>query len=205
MNSSNTTSRETMKAKTKEINYLKTHEYFEGAILGLLILPVLRVILPCSHAFISATCLVVVVSMAGIYFIYKPIGTLNIMEDDLASVAHVMAKFKKQISHWERYVVPALLIPWIAWAIYEFAWKGSVSWVAILAGIYGAVIGGIKNFKVYHKAVNAAQEIIDDIEKNYQQPSDYPPISSNSSQRNSFSSSKSLISCKRLPISCSFW
>ena len=172
MNSSNTMSPETMEEKIKDICHLKIQEYFEGTILGLLILPLLRVLLPCSHAFISATCLVLVVSMTGIYFIYKPIGKLNIMEDDLASIAPVMAKFKKQISNWECYVVPALLIPWFAWAIYEIAWKGSASWIAILAGIYGAVIGGIKSFNVYHKAVDAAQEIIDDIEKNQQQPSD---------------------------------
>ena len=172
MKSSNTISYEMMEAKTKDIIYLKRYEYFEGTILGLFLLPLLRVLIPCSHAFIGATCLVLVISMTGIYFIYKPIGKLNGMENDLASVAYVMAKFKKQISNWERYVIPALLIPWIAWAIYEFAWKGSASWIAILGGIYGAVIGGIKSFKVYHKAVDAAQEIIDDIEKNQQQPSD---------------------------------
>ena len=162
--------RETMKTKNKDIIYMKKFEYI-GAILGLLfVIPLFTFYIPCSLAFIIATCLVLAVSLAGTYFIYKPIGKLNFMEDDLASVARVVAKFKKQKNNWEHFVSPACLIPWIAWAIYEVAWKNApnttFSWIVTLSGIIGAVIGLIIGIKTYRKVINAAQEILNDIEKN---------------------------------------
>ena len=162
--------RKTMKSKNKEISFVKKYE-FVGAILGLLIIvPLFIFYAHCSLAFIIATCLVLVTSLAGTYFIYKPIGKLNFMEDDLASVARVIAKFKKQKNNWEHFVSPACLFPWIAWAIYEFAWKNApnttFSWIVTLSGIIGAVIGLIIGIKTYRKVINAAQEILDDIEKN---------------------------------------
>ena len=81
----------------------------------------------------------------GTYYVHRPVDRMNLMTEDLASVAKVMAKFRKQYDQWLHYVTPALIIPWLSWAMYEFAWKnapeGVNHWLFALPLLVGAAIG----------------------------------------------------------------
>lgn len=161
--------RETMKVKIRDISNTKKIA-FVGAALGLLAYPLIYSSHLFSLAFTIVTCLLLIGSTTATYFMHKPVEKLNLMQDDFATVAHVMAKFKKQYNNWHKYVSPMVLIPWIIWACYDFGWKnnpdGINPWLLTFSGIIGAIIGWIICNKYDHKAMNAAQEIIDEIEKN---------------------------------------
>lgn len=161
--------RETMKAKKSAINSTKRMEYICVAIC-LVLYPLMGFGKTISPAFIIATCLMVIVSAVATHYIHKPVDKLNFLTDDFTTVAHVMAKFKKQYDQWLYYVTPALIIPWLGWTCYEFAWKnapeGINPWIMTSGLIVGVIIGGAIGLYYHFKAVNAAQDIINQIEEN---------------------------------------
>lgn len=159
--------RETMKAKKSAINSTKRMEYISVAIC-LVLYPLMCFDKTMSLPFIIATCLMVIFCAVATHIIHKPVDDLNFMRDDFTTVARVMAKFKKQYNQWLYYVTPALLIPWIAWASYEFAWKHATvnPWIMTSVLMVGALIGLAIGLYFHFKAVNAAQDIMDQIEEN---------------------------------------
>ena len=160
--------RETIKTKNKDINFVKKFGYWLVPIVILLYLP-LYFTHVASLAFIIVTCIMLVGGMVSTYYVHKPVDKLNFMDDDLASVARVMAKFKKQQTKG-LYMSIAFLIPWAAWACYELAWKngpmGINPWKLTASMVFGGIIGGIIGIRIYRKVMNVAQDIIDEIEKN---------------------------------------
>ena len=159
--------RETMKAKKRAINSTKIVEYI-GVAICVLLYPLLYFTGMFSLAFLIATVLMVLFCAVATWYIHRPVDQINFMRDDLSTVAHIMARFKKQYNQWLYYVSPLLIIPWGAWACYEFAWKnapeGTYPWVMTIAVITGALIGLAIGLYYHFKAVNAAQDIIDEIE-----------------------------------------
>ena len=75
-------------------------------------------------------------------------------------------KQKKQIL----YASLPVMVLWAAWACYEMVWKHdlpkSFSWVLTISMLIGGIVGGIWGYCVERKGINAAQDIIDEIEKN---------------------------------------
>jgi hypothetical protein len=161
--------RETMKAKVNVMSSVKRFTYGAG-IISIILCSALYFARMWSIAFIIATCVMVVFCMLATVYTYRPVEQLNFIKDDMKTVAKVMVKFKKQSKFWERYVTPALIIPWLSWACYEYAWKyapkdiNPIFYCAPL--IIGAVIGGFIGMRKSREATNAAQEIIDEIENN---------------------------------------
>jgi hypothetical protein len=160
--------RETIKTKNKDINFVKKSGYWLVPIVILLYLPLY--IYPCSKSgFHHCYLHYVMGGMVSTYYVHKPVDKLNFMDDDLASVARVMAKFKKQQTKG-LYMSFAILIPWAAWACYELAWKngpmGINPWILTASMAFGGIIGGIIGISIYRKVINVAQDIIDEIEKN---------------------------------------
>ena len=160
--------RKAMKSKNKEISRTK-RVVFVSALSCLIIFPMTYMTHMWSLGFAIATIAMVAFSAAATYYIHKPIEELNFMKDDFSTVARVMAKFKKQYDNWLRYVAPTLIIPWLIWGCYEFAWKnapdGINPWLMSLPLIVGVIIGGLIGVKFHFKAVNAAQDILDQIEE----------------------------------------
>lgn len=160
--------RETMRVRKKDINSTKIAEYICVAVCVLLY-PLLYFTGMFSLAFLIATVLMVLFCAATTWYIHKPVDQINFMRDDLSTVARIMARFKKQYNQWLYYVTPLLLIPWGAWTCYEFAWKnapeGAYPWAMTIALIIGALIGLGIGLYYHFKAVNAAQNIIDEIEE----------------------------------------
>lgn len=160
--------RETMRVRKKDINSTKIAENICVAVCVLLY-PLLYFTGMFSLAFLIATVLMVLFCAAATWYIHKPVDQINFMRDDLSTVARIMARFKKQYNQWLYYVTPLLLIPWGAWACYEFAWKnapeGAYPWAMTIALIIGALIGLGIGLYYHFKAVNAAQNIIDEIEE----------------------------------------
>ncbi len=159
--------RETMKLRNKDIGRTKWLTYF-AAVFCLLIYPILYFTHAFSLAFTIVTCLMMVFCIAATYSIHRPVDDLNLMLDDFTTVARVMAKFKKQYDNWLLYITPTLMIPWLAWACYEFAWRhapeGVNPWFMAIPLIIGAAVGGLIGYYHHRKAVNAAQDILNEIE-----------------------------------------
>lgn len=161
--------RTTMKSKTSAISTTKRFLFICVAIC-LVLYPMTYFTEAWSLAFSAATCIMVLFCAAATWYIHKPVEELNFMRDDFSTVARVMAKFKKQYDGWLHYVTPALLIPWLGWAFYEMVWKKApedadpkLLTLMTLPLIIGVCLGGLIGYRFHRKAVNAAQDILDEI------------------------------------------
>ena len=162
--------RTTMKSKTKDISNIKRFEFICVAIC-LVIYPFTYFTHVWSLAFAAATCVMVLFCAAATWYIHKPVEELNFMRDDFVTVARVMAKFKKQYDDWLHYVTPALLIPWASWACYEVVWKHAPEGMDTkglvlmsLPLIFGLLLGAAIGYRKNREAVNAAQDILDEMD-----------------------------------------
>ena len=160
--------RETMKIRKKDINSTKRIEY-ACVVICLLVMPLNLITHSWSNTFTIVTALILLLCAVATHYIHKPVDSLNFMKDDFSTVARVMARFKKQYNQWFYYGSPLVLIPWIAWAFYDFVWRrapeGANLWMMTIPLLVGGVIGGLIGYFYHRKAVNAAQDIIDQIEK----------------------------------------
>ena len=160
--------RETMRGRMGAINWTKYKSYICVA-LCIIFYPVMSWAGVFSNAFVFATCAMMLFCAYGTYYVHSPVDRMDLMTDDLATVAKVMAKFRKQYNQWLFYVTPALLIPWLSWALYEYAWKnapdGVSHWMLALPILIGAAIGGLIGYHWHCKAVDAADKIIKQIEE----------------------------------------
>ena len=159
--------RETMKYKTGNISTAKRVTY--GATLFCLVAyPLSYFAQIWSLPFTVATCAMILFCAAATYYIHRPVEELNFMRDDFATVARVMARFKEQYDNWLHYATPAILIPWVAWVCYEYAWKrapvGISPWLLCMPMLIAVAIGGLIGYRFHRKAVNAAQDILNQIE-----------------------------------------
>jgi hypothetical protein len=160
--------RKAMEGKTLDISYTKKTVY-SAAIFCLILYPFTYITHMWNLSFALATCAMVIFCAVCTYYIHRPVERLDFMRDDFTTVARVMARFKKQYNDWLHYVTPILLIPWLSWACYDFAWvhgpKRINPWLLALPLIFGGIIGAIIGYRNHRKAVNAAQDILDEIER----------------------------------------
>ena len=161
--------REAMRGKMGAINWTKYKSYICVAICLIIYPTTLLYWGIFSKAFVFATCAMMLFCAYGTYYVHRPVDRMDLMTEDLATVAKVMAKFRKQYNQWLYYVTPALLIPWLSWALYEYAWKnapdGMSFWMLALPILIGAAIGGLIGYHWHCKAVDAADNIIKQIEE----------------------------------------
>ena len=160
--------RETMRSRMGTINFAKVKSYICVGVC-ILLYPMLSYTGACSNAFVIATCAMMLFCAFGTYYVHRPVDRMNLMTEDLATVAKVMAKFRKQYDQWLYYVTPTLLVPWLSWAVYEFAWKNAPEevnhWMMTLPILIGAVIGLLIGYAWHRKAVDTADNIIRQIEE----------------------------------------
>ena len=160
--------RETMKAKTSNINSTKRMCYVCTAI-ALLATPMNYLSHAWSLPFCIVTCLMMLFCAVATYVIHKPVDNLNFITDDFATVARVMAQFKRKYDIWLYYVSPVIGIPWLGWAFYDSAFRhaaeGMNPWFMVIALIIGGSIGFAIGLYYHFKAVNAAKDIIKQIEE----------------------------------------
>ena len=160
--------RETMKTQKGNINSTKRMCY-ACAVVVLLLTPLNLHIHSWSVPFSIVTCLLMVFCAVATYYIHKPVDDLNFLTDDFATVARVMAKFKKQYDQWLYYVTPIVCVPWVSWAFYEYAWKrapeGVSPWIMCIPLVIGLVLGLAIGLYFHFKAVNAAQDVMDQIDE----------------------------------------
>lgn len=160
--------RETMRNRMGTINFTKIKSYICAG-MCIVLYPLLSVTGTFSNVFVIATCIMMLFCAFGTYYVHRPVDRMNLMTEDLATVASVMAKFRKHYNQWLYYVTPSLLIPWLSWAIYEFAWKnapeGVNHWLFALPLLVGAAIGLVIGYAWHRKTVDAADNIIKQIEE----------------------------------------
>ena len=156
--------RNTMNRKSRAFNDVKKIGY-AWAIVALPLLFTLYLTHLTSLAFVIATYLLVGICFVSIYHIHKPVDKLNYMKDDLGTVANVMAAFKKQYSRGLSNTL-VICVLWAIWFCYEL-WRHNHTnpWLYVFFVLVGGIWGGISGYKDCRKAMNAAQEIVNEIEK----------------------------------------
>lgn len=159
---------ETMKTKVNTINNVERFSII-CAVFCLAAYPVLRYYIGFSWPFVLATCVMMIFCISATRYIHRPLHDAKLMTSDVATVARVMARFKRQYDNWLRYVTPSLLIPWLLWASYEYTelmgLEGTERYFTPLPLLIGAAIGGFIGYRQHRKAVQTAEEIIHQIEE----------------------------------------
>lgn len=160
--------REAMCGRMGAINWTKYKSYI-CAVLCLGLYPLLLSTGVFSEIFVFVTCAMMLFCAFGTYYVHRPVDRMNLMTEDLATVAKVMAKFRKQYNQWLHYIAPTLMIPWLSWAVYEFAWKnapeGVNHWMLATPLLIGAAVGVLIGYRWHCKSVDAADNIIRQIEE----------------------------------------
>lgn len=157
-----------MKKKVNTINNVERFSIF-CAVFCLAAYPLLRYYIGFSWPFVIATCVMMVFCIVGTNYIHRPLHDSKLMTSDVATVARVMARFKRQYDNWLRYVTPSLLTPWLLWASYEYTelmgLEGTARYFTPLPLLVGAAIGGFIGYRQHCKAVKTAEEIIHQLEE----------------------------------------
>lgn len=159
---------ETMKKKVNTINSVERFSII-CAVFCIVAYPVLRYYIGFSWTFVIVTCLMMVFCISATRYIHHPLHDAKLMTSDVATVARVMARFKRQYDNWLRYVTPSLLTPWLLWASYEYTelmgLEGTARYFTPLPLLVGATIGGFIGYRQHCKAVKTAEEIIHQLEE----------------------------------------
>lgn len=159
---------DTMKTKVNTINSVERFSII-CAIFCLVAYPVLRYYIGFSWPFVIATCVMMVFCIIATTYIHRPLHDSKLMTSDVASVARVMVRFKRQYDNWLLYVTPTLLIPWVLWASYEYnaimGLEGVSPFLTVLPILAGCAIGGAIGYRQHRKAVKTAEEIIRQFEE----------------------------------------
>ncbi len=159
--------RDSMRQKTSDIKHTERFSYV-AAVLSLACFPALAYTEIFSIPLCIATCLMMLFCIGATLYIHHPVNRTDLMTADMATVASVMQRFKRQYDFWLHYITPTLLLPWLGWACYEYAERGKLLGIkplhAILPLLMGVVIGGIIGYRKHCKAVNAAENILEQIE-----------------------------------------
>lgn len=159
--------RDTMKTKVSGINKNETRVIVLG-IFCCLIWPALHYTSNVSWTTVIATILMMIFTISATVYIHQPLHQTDLMNADMASVARILARFKKQYRQWLHIVCPIIITPWLAWFCYDYTeamgFQGTHRWFFIgfilLCGFFGFLIG----YFWHRKTVNLAQDIIQQIE-----------------------------------------
>lgn len=158
--------RDTMRTKVSDINKTKRFEY-ECCAICIIAYPLTAYFGLLEWPFVIASCVMILFCLISTIYMHRPVDRVNLMTEDLTTVARIMDRFKRQYDFWLRYITPSLIIPWLAWACYEYAWKNAPEGINplwfCLPLIAGVAIGGYIGYTYHRKASNAAKRIREQI------------------------------------------
>lgn len=160
--------RASMRQRSRDIKRSERFSY-KAAVICLILYPIIAYTGVFSILFCTVTCLMILFCIGATVYVNRPINRTDLMTADLATVAAVMKRFRKQSKNWIRYVTPTLLIPWLTWACFEFLEHNNPNHMhpayVVAPLIVGAAIGGFIGYRKHRTSVQAAQDILEQIEK----------------------------------------
>lgn len=160
--------KEATKTKVNTINSVGRNAIL-CATVSIAAFPMLHYYIGFSWALVAATCAMMLFCIIATNYIHRPLHDSRLMTSDVATVARVMARFKRQYDNWLRYVTPTLLLPWLLWASYEYTelmgLEGTARYFTPIPLLVGSAIGGVIGYRQHRKAVRMAEEIIDQLEE----------------------------------------
>jgi len=160
--------KQSMRDKVDVIKKMQRKQ-FGLALFACIIFPILHFGANLSWPLVIASDILMVFCVLATWYVNRPINDPTIYAKDVATTAGIFAKVKRQYQQWICYWAPSLCIPWIAWYAYDFLAgnptiaEGNmgyfiVGWIVLCAG-FGAIYG----YQQHKKAVNACQEIIEQL------------------------------------------
>lgn len=160
--------RETMKMKVGKIS-ISTYRSLACAVLCLVMYPILGYTGVFSIPLVIFTCVMMAFCVVASLWTYLPVMNTNLMSADLATVAGVMARFKRLSELWLHFVTPSLLAIWLPWTCYDYTSQMGVDGMnriyLCVPLLVGSAVGSVIGYIWHRKAVNAAQDIIRQIEE----------------------------------------
>ncbi len=160
--------RVSMRQRSRDIKRSE-HFSYRMAALCLVIYPLIAWAGVFSFTFCTVTCLMMLFCIGATIYVNRPVNRTDLMTADLATVAAVMKRFRKHSYYWMFYVTPTLIIPWLTWACFEFLEHNNPNNLhpayIVTPLIMGAVIGGFIGYRRHRTSVQAAEDILEQIEK----------------------------------------
>ena len=150
---------------------IKRSEYFSYrmAAVALILWPIIAYIGMFSMQFCIATCLMLLFCIGATVYVNRPINRTDLMTADLATVATIMKRFRKQSNMWIWFVTPTLISPWLTWACFEYLEHNNPNHLhpayIVSPLIMGAVVGSFIGYKRHRTSVEAAEDILEQIER----------------------------------------
>lgn len=158
--------RESMRNKTSDIKQTERLSYI-ATLVCLLAFPIVARMGIISYLFAIVTCLMVLVCAISTVVIHRPVNRTDLMTADLATVASILHKFKRQYEIWLRYITPALIIPWTVWLCFDIVSHNNLLHInpigLIIPMLIGLAIGGFIGYRYDRRAVSAADNILDQL------------------------------------------
>lgn len=160
--------RVSIRQRSRDIKRSEHFSYMMAAA-ALILYPIIAWVGIFSFTFCTVTCLMMLFCIAATVYVGRPINRTDLMTADLATVAAVMKRFRRQSRLWIRYVTPTLIIPWLTWACFEFLERNNPDHLhpayIVAPLIVGAAIGGLIGYRRHRTSVQAAEDILEQIEK----------------------------------------
>lgn len=160
--------RVSMRQRSRDIKRSERFSYRVGAI-ALILYPIIARAGMFSILFCTVTCLMMLFCIGATVYVNRPINRTDLMTADLATVAAIMKRFRRQSNMWIRYVTPTLIIPWLTWACCEYLERNNPNHLhpayIVTPLIMGAAIGGFIGYRRHRTSVQAAEDILEQIEK----------------------------------------
>lgn len=118
-----------------------------------------------SMAFVIFTWVVMLVCIVATILTNRHIPQ---MDRDLVTATEELTRFKKIHAEWIKFSIP-LVIVWVGFLCWDMFRNGEMDPIlrySFLAGVVtGVILGGILGFKIRRDQLNAADEILDQIEE----------------------------------------
>lgn len=159
--------RASMRDGQQEIN----RQGWRQAVIAILAIPLWLLIYQmgtCSLALALVTAGMMIFSIAATWYCHRPVNHANLYTDDVASVAKAFASVKRMYHIWITRFAPAMLLPWLAWIMYEYSHRLEIDeehrWAIYAMVITGALIGFLIGYSWHRKVVRKCQDVIDQLQ-----------------------------------------
>ena len=158
--------RNSIKSKASDMNKIIGGTIF-GGVFAVIFCPLWCILSDLSLAFTIVTTVMVVVSLAATIYQKVILGRVDFSQGNMVEIATELGRVRKHYIEWSRIVAPLIVIPWLAWTMYELTKVEDAPDVLILCvsvGV-GGLIGALIGLSINRKVVRKVDEILNQVKE----------------------------------------